>query len=536
MTESQSGARRLVVSMIAHGIVLAATLSVVSQLAGAPFWRVGPGIQPVLFLCAAYLATVVITAIVRWLDLSEPLLPPAAFGALCGLGFLGLLILPRALDRAMLLAAFGLLALGACLLYLLPRLRVAWTVLFGLILMVSASVPFWPATDAGSNESEVGYSLSEMRTSVYDLERRTYEAVVPRSGTHSAMGALAGIDGAYVLALSSGDIYTIRGLGEGPHLSVKKWKSRVPLTYDAFLASAKDQSFSNYFRVMDVLVNEATTPRTIYFTHHHWDEESSCATLRVSSTSSESLSRLETEKIAWRTIFETQPCFPLQDEAWAFRGMEGGGRMALNGPSELLVTVGDHGFNGHDFDDNWVDDPEASYGKTIAVDLVSGLSSVFSTGHRNQQGLWVSRDGTVWSSEHGPEGGDELNELVRGGQYGWPGLTYGTDYGTLAWPVEPPTEPSEFMPPVFAWVPSIGASNMTGVEDSIFPRWQDDLIVGSMVGQSVFRVHLEDGVARYAEPIALGERVRDILADENGLIIWTDSRRLLQILPAPDEN
>ena len=60
---------------------------------------------------------------------------------------------------------------------------------------------------------------------------------------------------------------------------------------------------------------------------------------------------------------------------------------------------------------------------------------MYTMGHRNPQGLYITPEGTVWSTEHGPQGGDELNLLVRGANYGWPLVTYGTDYGSAAWPL-----------------------------------------------------------------------------------------------------
>jgi len=76
-----------------------------------------------------------------------------------------------------------------------------------------------------------------------------------------------------------------------------------------------------------------------------------------------------------------------------------------------------------------------SYGKTILIHLDDGTSEIYSLGHRNPQGLYVTPEGAIWSTEHGPQGGDELNLIVRGANYGWPLVTYGTDYGSAAWPL-----------------------------------------------------------------------------------------------------
>ncbi|MFK4539652.1 glucose/arabinose dehydrogenase [Bradyrhizobium ottawaense] len=109
--------------------------------------------------------------------------------------------------------------------------------------------------------------------------------------------------------------------------------------------------------------------------------------------------------------------------------------MALLDADTLLLTVGDFGFDGLASVHAYPQDPPASYGKTIAINIRDGYPTIFTAGHRNPQGLYVDPSGTIWSTEHGPQGGDELNRLVRGANYGWPYATYGTDYGSFSWPL-----------------------------------------------------------------------------------------------------
>ena len=109
-------------------------------------------------------------------------------------------------------------------------------------------------------------------------------------------------------------------------------------------------------------------------------------------------------------------------------------RASLADGGKLLLTLGDQGFSGIDSTQAFSQDPNAEYGKTILIDLTTREHHVFSVGHRNPQGVYKAADGRVWLTEHGPQGGDELNLLRENGNFGWPEVTYGTDYGITAWP------------------------------------------------------------------------------------------------------
>ena len=211
----------------------------------------------------------------------------------------------------------------------------------------------------------------------------------------------------------------------------------------------------------------------------------------------------------WRTLYETTPCLPIRGEGRrrgiSFMGQFGGGRMALLDPQTVLLTVGDFGFDGVASLEAPSQDPGTSYGKTIAINIGDGRATLFTLGHRNPQGLFIDRSGTVWSTEHGPQGGDELNQLVRGKNYGWPYATYGTDYGSFSWPLNKPEAEQDYQTPVFAWVPSIGVSNLLAIEGELFPQWRGDLLIGSLRAQTLFRARVREGHVAYLEPISAGE-------------------------------
>jgi cytochrome c2 len=226
----------------------------------------------------------------------------------------------------------------------------------------------------------------------------------------------------------------------------------------------------------------------------------------------------------WKVIFEGSALAVSQ-----YGSHGGGGRLAEKDSNRILLSVGDYNQDSVMIPSGMASqDPSQSFGKIIEIELATGASRIISTGHRNPQGLHVTSSGEVYTTEHGPAGGDELNLLVEGSNYGWPLVTFGTDYGVYNWP------PSQFAGshagysyPMFAWVPSIGVSNLIRVE-KFHPSWDGDLLVASLKAASLFRLHIKDNRVVYSEPIWLGHRIRDIVQLRSGKIaFWTDDARLM---------
>ncbi|MEO1476225.1 MAG: PQQ-dependent sugar dehydrogenase, partial [Pseudomonadota bacterium] len=133
-----------------------------------------------------------------------------------------------------------------------------------------------------------------------------------------------------------------------------------------------------------------------------------------------------------------------------------------------------------------------------------------------------------------PQGGDELNELVFGADYGWPEVTYGFNYGypRRPWPLNPSQGRHdgtvEYKKPTFVFMPSIAVTNLVEVTTPEFPYWQNDLLIGSLAAQTLFRLRLEGDRVVYNEAIEINERIRDILQLKDGRIaILTDTPHLI---------
>ena len=164
--------------------------------------------------------------------------------------------------------------------------------------------------------------------------------------------------------------------------------------------------------------------------------------------------------------------------------------------------------------------------------------SIYSYGHRNPQGLVMDPStGNLWSTEHGPQGGDELNLVLPGENYGWPVVGYGVNYGSGA-AIHEGTMREGWADPVYVWVPSIGVSGLMMYSGDRFPAWRGDLFAGGLSGEVVYRLTMDGQVVTNAESLVQGVgRIRDVREGPDGFIyIAIDNRdgpsRILRLEPA----
>jgi glucose/arabinose dehydrogenase len=160
---------------------------------------------------------------------------------------------------------------------------------------------------------------------------------------------------------------------------------------------------------------------------------------------------------------------------------------------------------------------------------------IWTYGHRNPQGLTLAPDGSLWEIEHGPQGGDEVNILAPGRNYGWPVITYGEEYGGGKIG-EGITHKAGMEQPLHYWVPSIAPSGMAFVtSDRYGPAMKGNLLVGSLKFKYVARLEFANGkVSRETKAIETGERVRDVRQGPDGFIYLVtdeDNARLIRLLP-----
>ncbi|PRY95388.1 glucose/arabinose dehydrogenase [Hasllibacter halocynthiae] len=213
--------------------------------------------------------------------------------------------------------------------------------------------------------------------------------------------------------------------------------------------------------------------------------------------------------------------------------MHYGSRIVFPGDGTAFVTTGEH-FTQEERD--YAQDRDKTYGKVIRVGLdgtapddnpfvgEDGIDTIWSLGHRNLQAAAIDGDGTLWTIEHGPAGGDELNRPEAGLNYGWPVVSYGEQYGGD--PVGSGEASGEgFEQPVYFWDPVIAPSGMDFHEGDAFSDWNGDILVGSLYPGGVVRLSLDDeGLVEEEERLLrdIG-RVRDVEVMEDGsFLILTD--------------
>lgn len=165
-------------------------------------------------------------------------------------------------------------------------------------------------------------------------------------------------------------------------------------------------------------------------------------------------------------------------------------------------------------------------------DVKGAKTAIYSYGHRNPQGLIMHPvTGEIWDHEHGPRGGDEINIIKKGANYGWPLVTYGINYGGT--PITDKTEMKGMEQPIHYWVPSIAPSGMTYVTSDIYKNWKGSILVGSLAFQYLERLILDGNKVIAREKLMDGMgRVRAVHEGPDGLIyVAVEGKGIYKLIP-----
>lgn len=287
--------------------------------------------------------------------------------------------------------------------------------------------------------------------------------------------------------------------------------------------------------LLDVAVApDFATSRLIYFTFSEAGEGGVNGTALGRGKLAENAARLEDVAVIWRQT-------PKYASTKHF-----GSRIAFAPDGKMFVTTGERSDAEFRVKSQALDE---TLGKVVRLELdgkpaagnpfegrADAKPEIWSYGHRNIQGAAINpADGALWVTEHGPRGGDELNKAEAGKNYGWPVITYGTEYsgGKIG---DGLTEKEGMEQPVHYWVPSIGTSGLAFYTGDAYPGWKGDAFVGGLAIPMLSRLEMDGPKVVKEERLLedLGERIRDVRQGPDGLLyLITDSSegRVLRLKP-----
>ncbi len=225
----------------------------------------------------------------------------------------------------------------------------------------------------------------------------------------------------------------------------------------------------------------------------------------------------------WEIVYDTTPCLGFNKTRELMLAYMAGGRLGFKAPNLVYWGVGEYHLDGIYRPDAGIQSDDSDYGKVLEINLDTRTARHYSKGHRNVQGTTLDADGRVWTTEHGMRGGDELNLIRDGANYGWPIVDMGTLYNGVA--QDSPSGPgrhTDFTAPVYAWVPSTAVSSLALV-NNFHPAWDKDILIGSLKERTLYRARIHDDRLVSMEPIRIGQRIRDVMQWGNDRIaLWLD--------------
>ncbi|MCK5828813.1 MAG: PQQ-dependent sugar dehydrogenase [Methylococcales bacterium] len=360
-------------------------------------------------------------------------------------------------------------------------------------------------------------------------------------------GALTSWDSNLVVMTHEGKIYFI-GEGEDPTPILSKIEA-PDNGLDEYINTANKTEFSDLkhnfdkIRYNDISSFKYKKKRGLLVSYTKFNPEKTCYTNAISRiyipNKSNKITSLTLKKDDWDVLYQTAPCLPFKKKLRAIEGHMSGARMLFDGSDTVFLASGDYHWDGSNGPLTLPNvnaktglpvpqDPNADYGKVIAIHVDTGISHQISRGHRNMQGITSDRNGDLWVVEHGVRGGDELNKIVEGKDYGWPVESYGTLYtGSPIPTVSTQGRHNDYQRPMIAWLPSLGISGLTKIENFL-DEWDGDFLASSLVSQQLIRIRVADNRVIFTEFIDVGYRVRYVHQHTDGrIVLWTDDKKVI---------
>lgn len=364
----------------------------------------------------------------------------------------------------------------------------------------------------------------------------------PSTSTAADDGQLRTSDqAAFYLREVAGDLYhpwSLTFLPNGDYLVTERrgklWHIKADGDSRTEITGLPDVYHEGQGGLLDIiLAPDFENSRTVYFSYAAADDQDSdLANTEVARAElNPDLQRLTNMKVIFKAMPKVEG------------GNHWGSRLLFTPEGHLYITLGER----FDYKDE-AQNPENHLGALVRLNPDGSIPSdnpfvdhpiykadIYSYGHRNAQGIALHPEtGEVWLHEHGPKGGDEINIIKAGANYGWPKVTFGVSY--MGFEISDKTSAPGIEDPILQWTPSIAPSGMAFYTGDKFPEWKGDLFVGALAKTHLRRIELDGQTVVGQEELLkdLGLRIRDVRSGPDGyLYILTDENngQLLRLEP-----
>ncbi len=379
-----------------------------------------------------------------------------------------------------------------------------------------------------------------INTAYYSLDLKKF-----KTPAYSKYGGIEKIGEKIYYISGDLDFYLFQKNNENQYSFTNLQVKKINNNKDKFIEKNKPiigEKAWKFFGTKDILIEEFKTfkNKVLIISSLYYNVNKDCYDMSVYLTE---IINEEIFKISeWKKIFSSEMCLNINlTTKTKFAAASSGGKIIKFNEENILLSIGDFyadGVNGPMLSQDLNND----YGKIIKININNKKHEIFSFGHRNPQGLYIDKDKNIFSTEHGPRGGDEINLIKRDGNYGWPYATYGTNYNSYnayskdlqlsndkskrVWPIDKTNNThNNYIKPIFSWGDTFGASNLIVYENEYFNRWKKNLIVSSLAAKKLVRFvyNYENNSILYLENILINKRIRDIISLDNGnIVLLTD--------------
>jgi glucose/arabinose dehydrogenase len=269
------------------------------------------------------------------------------------------------------------------------------------------------------------------------------------------------------------------------------------------------------FAVTDIAVLRETSKRVRLLVSYPRLTDKKCIEVVVDEVSYNRITSKVSKGGRW---FQSKPCVPVSAVQHA------AGRMEVIDSSSVFLTIGDLGYRK-------IDERNSTGDLGSVFKVTKNKVEKISFGHRNQQGIVLFNGTTLLASEHGPRGGDEINLIEKGVDYGWPSVTYGEPYtqGDYVIPGQTGTHKG-YREPIKVWTPSVAPTELIQIPDSGYGKYSGGLAMGTLRELALFFMTFSDGRISNTEKVRVGVRIRDLdVMPDQRIVATTDDGRLMFI-------